>query len=74
MDGRNNGLFGQNVLDAMSFVSFMIGVANYSENLDQTKAQEMLNDVMSEVHKHLKEQDDKMDRILELMEGGKNNA
>lgn len=67
----NGGLFNQRTLDAMAFVGFVIGLANYGENLDQSKAQDMLNDVLEEVHGHLAEQDRKIDHIIELLEGGK---
>lgn len=56
-------------MDSMAFISFLIGLANYGENLDQSKAQEMLNGVLEELHGHLREQDKKIDVILERLEG-----
>ena len=54
-------------------VSFIMSLANYSENLDQSSAQDMLNNVVKDIHKHLQQQDDKIDKILELV-GGSDNA
>lgn len=68
---NNDGLFNQRTLDAMALVGFMICLANYGENLDQSKAQDMLNDVLAEVHGHLAEQDEKINHIIELLEGVK---
>lgn len=56
------------VLDAMAIVSFLVGMANYEENITQSQLQETAKSIMSDIHSHLKEQDDKMDRILELLE------
>ena len=56
------------VLDAMAIVSFLVGMANYEENITQSQLQETAKSIMSDIHSHLKEQDDKIDRILELLE------
>lgn len=56
------------ILDAMAIVSFLVGMANYEENITQRQLQETAKSIMSDIHSHLKEQDDKMDRILELLE------
>lgn len=55
------------VLDAMAIVSFLVGMANYEENITQSQLQETAKSIMSDIHSHLKEQDDKIDRILELL-------
>lgn len=55
------------ILDAMAIVSFLVGMANYEENITQSQLQETAKSIMSDIHSHLKEQDDKMDRILELL-------
>ena len=68
---NNDGLFNQRTLDAMALVGFMIGLANYGENIDRLKAQDMLNEKLAEVHGHLAEQDEKINHIIELLEGGK---
>lgn len=63
-----------NMLDAMAVVGFLIGVANYEENLSQSDVQDMIKGALRNVHEHLEEQDNKIDHIIELLEGGKENA
>lgn len=58
----------------MSFIGFLIGVANYEENISQSDVQGMIKGALRDVHEHLEEQDDKIDHIIELLEGGKGNA
>ena len=67
----NGGLFNQRTLDALTFIGFMIGIMNYQENVGQTDVQSMIKCALSDVHSHLKEQDEKIDHIIELLEGGK---
>ena len=62
-----------NLLEAVTMVSFIMSLANYSENLDQSSVQDMLNNVVKDIHEHLQQQDDKIDKILELV-GGSDNA
>lgn len=71
---KDNGWFNQRTLDAMSFIGFLIGVANYEENISQSDVQNMIKEALRDVHKHLDEQDDKIDHIIELLEGGKEDA
>lgn len=72
--GNDDGWFNQRTLDAMSFIGFLIGVANYEENISQSDVQGMIKGALRDVHEHLEEQDDKIDHIIELLEGGKENA
>lgn len=58
----------------MSFIGFLIGVANYEENISQSDVQGMIKGALRDVHEHLEEQDDKIDHIIELLEGGKKDA
>lgn len=58
----------------MAFIGFLIGVANYEENLSQSDVQDMIKGALRDVHEHLEEQDNKIDHIIELLEGGKGNA
>lgn len=62
------------MLDAMAVVGFLIGVANYEENLSQSDVQDMIKGALRNVHEHLEKQDNKIDHIIELLEGGKENA
>ena len=63
MMGRN-----ERVLDAMAVMSFVIGLANYGENIDQSTLQETATNIITDIHRHLKQQDDKIDLILERLE------
>lgn len=63
MMGRN-----ERVLDAMAVLSFVIGLANYGENVDQSTLQETATNIITDIHRHLKQQDDKIDLILERLE------
>ena len=55
-------------------MSFLIGIANYQENLTQSDKQDLLHEVdeateqaIQKVREHLAEQDKKIDRILEIL-------
>lgn len=51
------------VLDSIAIVGFLIGIANYQENVDQSQLQETAQTIINEIHNHLKEQDSKIDEI-----------
>ena len=67
---QNNSYNGNYPMDILAIASFIIGLKNYGENLDQSKAQEMLNNVLEELHGHLREQDAKIDKIIEYLNIG----
>ena len=59
-------------LDILSIMSFMIGTMNLNENLTQGDKQDLLQEfstkadlLLKEIHSHLQEQDDKLDKLLE---------
>lgn len=65
-----NGQF--TFLDTVNLISFMIGMMNLNENLTQGDKQDLLktfsqkaDDLLKEIHSHLKDQDKKIDKILE---------
>ena len=62
-----------NIFEAMTVVGFLIGLANYDENITQSDLQDMMKCMLKDVHEHLKEQDNKIDNILELLKEGKQN-
>lgn len=64
----NNGLFNQRTLDTLTFIGFMLGVANYEENITQSDVQEMIKEALEDLHEHLREQDRKIDHIIKLLE------
>ena len=71
--GLGSGENGQlTFLDTVNLISFMIGLMNLNENLTQGDKQDLLetfsqkaDDLLNEIHSHLKQQDIKIDRILE---------
>lgn len=70
----NNNNKNFELMDAISFLSFFMGVANLDANLTQNDKQEMLQElnekikmVLNEVHKHLEIQDKKIDEIYYLL-------
>ena len=73
--GLGNGENGQfSFLDTVNLISFFIGIMNLNENLTQGDKQELLetfskkaDDLLKEIHSHLQTQDDKIDKILEVL-------
>lgn len=62
------------MLDILNILSFMIGLMNYNENLTQGDKQDLMsalneqtNLLLTDIHKHLQEQDDRMERLEELI-------
>lgn len=69
----DNGEF--TFLDIVSIASFLLGVMNLEENLTQGDKQELMEDLSSkadlllkEIHRHLQEQDKKLDAIIKRLE------
>lgn len=69
----DNGEF--TFLDIVSIASFLLGVMNLEENLTQGDKQELQEDLsnkadllLKEIHRHLQEQDKKLDVILKRLE------
>lgn len=67
------------MLDILNIISFVIGIMNYDENLSQSDKQDLMsalneqtNLLLDGIHKHLKEQDKKLDTILEVLNNDKN--
>lgn len=58
-------------MDILGVVSFVLGLANYTENLSQTQFQDELNKAVTDIHRHLQIQDDKIDLILATLGSGK---
>ena len=62
-------------LDIVSLVSFFVGLENLDMNLTQDDKQDLQQDLtdkanllLTEVHRHLEQQDDKLDIILKRLE------
>lgn len=56
------------ILDAMTIVSFMIGLANYGENVDQSTMSKIVRDAVDDIHRHLADQDEKLSKLLTKLE------
>ena len=61
-------------LDILNIMSFYIGIMNLNENLTQGDKQEILEEfskkadtLLREIHYHLDEQDEKMNKIMEVL-------
>lgn len=59
------------MLDAMTVISFIIGLANYEENVDQSQLQDAAQAIINGIHEHLHEQDKKIEEILKIVREGK---
>ena len=55
------------LLDKLTVASFLLGLANYEENVDQTTLQQSLQKVVDELHGHMARQDAKLDQIEALL-------
>ena len=62
-------------LDVLNVLSFVIGLINLQENLTQSDKQDLINQfapqtqtILNEIHKHLEQQDNKIDTILKRLE------
>ena len=68
-----------NFLDMLNIMSFVIGLMNLNENLTQGDKQDIMKNlsekadtILKEVHSHLEEQDEKINKILEILGGNTN--
>ena len=53
------------ILDIIAIVSFIIGLENFQENRQQSKAQEQ---IIKSIEEHLKRQDEQYEKIIKLLE------
>jgi hypothetical protein len=74
----NNGQL--DFLDILNIMSFIIGLMNYDENLTQNDKQDLMQELnaksdklLEEIHKHLTEQDKKIDTILKEVRKNEDN-
>ena len=67
--GLGSGEHGEfTFLDAVSIVSFLIGLQNLDINLTQDDLSKEADRLLNELHAHLQEQDRKIDLILAKLE------
>ena len=57
-------------LDVIAIVSFVVGLANYSENVGQGQMQLAISGAVEDIHQHLRIQDSRIDEILSQLKGG----
>ena len=69
MDGENSQF---EFLDALTIVSFMLQVANQAKIFGINDVQKELGIAMGEVHAHLEKQDEKINKILEILQNEDN--
>lgn len=66
-------------LDILNVLSFIIGLKNLDLNIDQNdmdnqtreidkRASELVNNAIAEIHQHLEKQDQKINKILEVLQ------
>ena len=62
-------------LDIIGITSFMIGLMNLGENLTQGDKQDLMETfsqkadvLLNEIHGHLQDQDEKIDKLLEVIQ------
>lgn len=74
----NNGQL--DFLDILNIMSFIIGLMNYDENLTQNDKQDLMQELnaksdklLEEIHRHLTEQDKKIDTILKEVRKNEDN-
>lgn len=54
-------------LDIIALDSFVVGMANYEENVGQTQVNDLVREAVEVIDKHLEIQDQKLDFILEKL-------
>ena len=64
-------MYNQNLLDTLALVGFVIGLANYDENVSQSQIQQLIDAALGDIHNHLQEQDAKLNRIIEVLDNGR---
>lgn len=64
----------QNFLDSIALVSFIIGIMNYDENVDQSTMSSAIQTAVEDIHAHLRLQDEKIDKIFEILRGEQNDG
>ena len=56
------------VLDVLTIVSFVLQVQNQGRIIDLADVQDEVNRAVEDIHRHLQEQDYKIDHITEVIE------
>ena len=71
---KNGNIFDQNAMDILAIVSFLVGIANYNENLTQSDKDDIIRhldqqtrDILHEVQRSLEKQNNMLEQILERL-------
>lgn len=56
-------------IDIIALVGFIIGWLNYTENVDQSSMQDVVQIAVNDIHEHLMTQDEKIDKIINMLGG-----
>lgn len=69
--------YNQDMLDTLTLVSFLVGVANYNENLTQSDKDDIMRhldqqtrDILARVETSLEKQNDMLREILAILKSG----
>ena len=69
--------YNQDMLDTLTLISFLVGVANYNENLTQSDKDDIMRhldqqtrDILTRVETALEDQNKMLREILERLKGG----
>lgn len=69
--------YNQDMLDTLTLVSFLVGVANYNENLTQSDKDDIMRrldqqtrDILTKVETSLEKQNDMLREILAILKSG----
>lgn len=60
---------GLTALDLITILGFWVDVKNYEETLSQSDVQKLVQDAVDRINGHLEEQDRKLEKILDKLEG-----
>lgn len=60
---------GLTALDLITILGFWVDVKNYEETLSQSDVQVLVQDAVDRINGHLEEQDRKLEKILDKLEG-----
>lgn len=66
LQGNSQAQF--DALDLLAVTGFIIGLLNYTENVDQSTMQESVNQAVRQINQHLQEQDRKIDLICKALD------
>lgn len=67
-ENQGNPMWNNGFMDAINIVSFLIGLQNLELNVTAADLDKQTNVILSEVHRHLKEQDDHLEAQDERIE------